>query len=81
MRSRWIILVPLLLLACGRLPEGVGSNHEVMVLTDEGQWGRFAGILREIFERKVFTAQEENISPCGRAIHRNLTSSKNGKIW
>jgi hypothetical protein len=60
-RCSWLLLIPLVFLACGRLPEGVGSNHEIMVLIDEGQWSRFDGILREVFEKKVFTAQEENV--------------------
>ncbi len=61
MPPRWLLLVPLILLACGQLPEGIGSNHEVLVLADDAQWQRFEGILEEIFQRKVFTAQEEYI--------------------
>ena len=60
-RHRWLFLLPLLVLACEQLPEGIGSNHEVLVLADDAQWQQFQGILRDIFERKVFTAQEENI--------------------
>lgn len=60
-RCRWFLLIPLLFLACGHLPEGIGSNHEIMVLIDEDQWPRFQSILREVFEKKVFTAQEENV--------------------
>jgi hypothetical protein len=48
-------------MACGHLPEGIGSNHEVMVLIDEQQWPRFENALREVFEKKVFTAQEEKV--------------------
>jgi len=58
---QWLLLLPLLCLSCGHLPEGVGSNHEVMVLIDEDQWARLRGVLEEIFEKKVFTAQEENV--------------------
>jgi len=61
MRLRWLLLIPLILLACGRLPEGIGSNHEIMVLVDQEQWERFSPVLREVFERKVFTAQEERV--------------------
>jgi hypothetical protein len=61
MRLRWLLLVPLIILGCGRLPEGIGSNHEVMVLADPEQRGRLEEIIRGIFERKVFTAQEENV--------------------
>jgi hypothetical protein len=61
MRFRWLLLAPLILLACGHLPEGIGSNHQVMVLAEEEQWEFFEGVLREIFERKVFTAQDEKI--------------------
>jgi hypothetical protein len=57
----WLLLVALLLSSCGHLPESVGSNHEVMVLIDEEQWPRFRGPLEEVFEKKVFTAQEENV--------------------
>jgi hypothetical protein len=57
----WFLLAALLLTSCGRLPEGVGSNHEVMVLIDEDQWPRFRELLEEVFEKKVFTAQEENV--------------------
>jgi len=61
MHFRCFLLVPLLLLACGRLPEGVGSNHEVMVLADPEQKDRLGEVIEEIFERKVFTAQEEKV--------------------
>ena len=57
----WFLLAALLLLSCGHLPEGVGSNHEVMVMIDENQWPRFRGALQEVFEKKVFTAQEERV--------------------
>jgi hypothetical protein len=57
----WLLPAALLLPSCGHLPEGVGSNHEIMVLIDEDQWPRFQGLLEEIFERKVFTAQEEKV--------------------
>jgi len=56
-----ILLALLPLISCGRLPESVGSNHEVMVLIDEEQWPRFRGVLQGVFEKKVFTAQEENV--------------------
>ena len=59
--SIWFLLAALLLLSCGHLPESVGSNHEVMVLIDEDQWPRFRELLEEVFEKKVFTAQEENV--------------------
>jgi hypothetical protein len=61
MRLRWFLPFAFILFGCGQLPQGIGSNHEVMVLADREQWERFEGILREIFERKVFTAQEENV--------------------
>lgn len=61
MRFRCLLLVPLLVLACGRLPDGIGSNHEVMVLADPEQRGRLEETIRGIFERKVFTAQEEKV--------------------
>jgi hypothetical protein len=57
----WLLLILLLLMSCGRLPEGVGSNHEIMVLIDEDQWPRFESILQGVFEKKVFTAQEEKV--------------------
>jgi len=61
MRMRWLLLLPLILLGCAQLPEGIGSNHEVMVLADQEQWERMGGIVREIFEREVFTAQIEKV--------------------
>jgi len=61
MRLRWLLLLPFILFGCGQLPQGIGSNHEVMVLADREQWEQFEKILRDIFERKVFTAQEENV--------------------
>jgi hypothetical protein len=57
----WFLLAVMLPLSCGHLPEGVGSNHEVMVLIDEDQWPRFQEVLQGIFEKKVFTAQEEYV--------------------
>jgi len=61
----WLLL--LVLVACGQLPEGIGSNHEIMVLIDEDQWPRFEGVLRQVFEQKVFTAQEEKVFVVRRA--------------
>jgi hypothetical protein len=57
----WFLLAMLLVVACGHLPEGVGSNHEIMVVCDADQWPRFEGILGEVFGREVLTPQEERV--------------------
>lgn len=61
MRLRLFCLLLLIPLGCGRLPEGIGSNHEVLVLADEGPRERLGEIIQEIFEREVFTAQTEKV--------------------
>jgi len=61
MRLRLFLLLLLIILGCGQLPGGIGSNHEVMVLADQEQRERLEEIVREIFEREVFTAQTEKV--------------------
>lgn len=57
-------IIPIFLLlggACSHLPPGIGSDHEVRVFANPGEWEMIYPLLKEIFERKVYTPQEENI--------------------
>jgi hypothetical protein len=60
---RWFSLVVLCgcLYWMGCLPksEAVGSNHEVVVIVSAPTWEKAEGVVRAIFERKLYTPQEE----------------------
>lgn len=63
MRRTFFIPILLLLLSggCSPLPPGIGSDHEVMVLANPGEWEMVYPLLQEIFERRVYTPQEEKV--------------------
>ena len=61
-RIRVYALLGVILSSCSdRLPDGVGSSHEIVVLCDEADWGIFESALRETYERVVRTPQPEKI--------------------
>jgi hypothetical protein len=50
------------LAGCGdRLPESVGPNQEIVVLADSTDWVALEGPLRAVFEKVLFTPQEEKL--------------------
>lgn len=55
-------LLAIYLAGCGgSLPESVGPNQEIVVLADSTDWVALEGPLRTVFERVVFTPQEEKL--------------------
>jgi len=61
-RCLWLPIALLLLFGgCSHLPPGIGSDHEVMVLTNPEDWETVYPLLQRIFERKVYTPQEEKV--------------------
>lgn len=62
-RPLWQFALGAVLFAgCGdRLPESVGPNQEIVVLADSSDWVALEEPLREVFERVLFTPQEEKL--------------------
>jgi len=59
-----LALMALVLLAAGcgnRLPESIGANEEIYVLAAPSDWTLLEDAAREIFEKVVYTPQEEKI--------------------
>ncbi len=61
MRKAFLVIFLLVYGGCSHLPPGIGSDHEVMVLANPQEWGGFFPLLQEVFEKRVYTPQEEKI--------------------
>ena len=57
-----LVALALLAASCGvRLPESTGANEEIYVLVDPSDWATIQDAAREIFEKVIYTPQEEKI--------------------
>ncbi len=59
------ILIPfsLFLLSggCSHLPSGIGSDHEIRVLANPAEWEVLYPLLQAVFEKRVYTPEEEKV--------------------
>jgi len=72
------LLGPVLSGCSDRLPDGVGSSHEIVVLCDDRDWEIFESVLRETFERIVRTPQPEKVFA---VKHRGPDRFETYRIW
>lgn len=50
-----------ILASCSPLPEGIGSDHEIVVIADPLDWPKYERIIEETFEKEVVTPQVEKV--------------------